>query len=211
MWLYLAGAAGGAGVEEEMSLQITFLGGAGTVTGSKYLHRGGRQALLRRLRAVPGLQAAAPAQLGAAAGRPQKQSTRVVLTHAHLDHSGYLPLLVKHGFRGPIYCTPGTARSVRDPAAGQRPPAGEGRRIRQPPRLLQASSGAAALYIAGRGGLAQTAGAGRFRPGQDAGGGPALPLRAGRTHPRRGDRRADLRRHESRVLRRSRPAATARP
>src|SRR3989454_9744129 len=33
----------------------------------------------------------------------------VVLSHAHIDHSGYLPLLVRQGFRGPIYCTAGTA------------------------------------------------------------------------------------------------------
>ena len=33
----------------------------------------------------------------------------VVLSHAHIDHSGYLPLLARQGFRGSIYCTPGTA------------------------------------------------------------------------------------------------------
>lgn len=91
-----------------MSLNLTFLGGAGTVTGSKYLlqredHRilvdcglfQGYKALRLRNWAPPPV---APASIAA-----------VVLTHAHLDHSGYLPLLVKNGFRGPIFCTEGTA------------------------------------------------------------------------------------------------------
>lgn len=37
----------------------------------------------------------------------------VVITHAHLDHSGYLPRLVRNGFRGPVYCTPATAKLMR--------------------------------------------------------------------------------------------------
>lgn len=89
-------------------LKLTFLGGAGTVTGSKYLlenedHRilidcglfQGYKAL--RLRNWAGLPIA-PARISA-----------VVLTHAHLDHSGYLPLLVRKGFSGPVFCTEGTA------------------------------------------------------------------------------------------------------
>ncbi|MBX9826990.1 MAG: MBL fold metallo-hydrolase [Xanthobacteraceae bacterium] len=89
-------------------MRITFLGGAGTVTGSKYLletlgrhflidcglFQGQRDIRDRNWQDLP----VSPAALSA-----------VVLTHAHLDHSGYLPLLVKKGFRGPVYCTKSTA------------------------------------------------------------------------------------------------------
>jgi len=91
----------------DMGLKLSFLGGVGTVTGSKYLvEAGGRrffvdcglfqgfkQLRLRNWAPLP----VDPASIDA-----------VVLTHAHLDHSGYLPLLVKNGFRGEIYCTPAT-------------------------------------------------------------------------------------------------------
>ncbi|MBU3739836.1 MAG: MBL fold metallo-hydrolase, partial [Rhodoferax sp.] len=90
-----------------MSVNITFLGGAGTVTGSKYLvqhgpHRvlvdcglfqGYKMLRLRNWNPLP----VAPDQIDA-----------VLLTHAHLDHSGYLPLLVRQGFAGPVVATPGT-------------------------------------------------------------------------------------------------------
>ena len=90
-----------------MSVTITFLGGANTVTGSKYLVRHGTHSLLvdcglfqgykqLRLRNWTPLLVA-PNQIGA-----------VILTHAHLDHSGYLPLLVREGFAGRIHATPGT-------------------------------------------------------------------------------------------------------
>lgn len=91
-----------------MDVTAKFLGGAGVVTGSKYLidignfeflvdcglFQGGRK--LRELNwdNFP---------------MPLEELEAVVLTHAHLDHIGYLPRLVKQGFKGPIYCTEATA------------------------------------------------------------------------------------------------------
>jgi metallo-beta-lactamase family protein len=92
---------------------IQFLGAAGTVTGSKHLintgdasGRGGLQVLIdcglfqgqkdwreRNWRDTP---------------VPAKEIDAVILTHAHLDHCGWIPRLVKEGFRGPIYATPPT-------------------------------------------------------------------------------------------------------
>ena len=80
---------------------LTFLGAARTVTGSKHLLDGRRPSRARRLRAVPGPEGAAPAQLAGPARSPRREIDAVVLTHAHLDHCGYLPRLVAQGFRGP--------------------------------------------------------------------------------------------------------------
>ncbi|MGD8378850.1 MAG: MBL fold metallo-hydrolase [Gammaproteobacteria bacterium] len=88
-------------------MKLTFLGAAGTVTGSKYLletagrrilidcglFQGRKELRLRNWQALP----LDPAQLDA-----------VILTHAHIDHTGYLPLLVREGYRGPVYCTEAT-------------------------------------------------------------------------------------------------------
>jgi metallo-beta-lactamase family protein len=88
-------------------MQIQFLGATGTVTGSKYLvtsgdtnvlvdcglFQGYKQLRLRNWEELP----ISPARIDA-----------VILTHAHLDHSGYLPLLVKSGFKGKIYCSEAT-------------------------------------------------------------------------------------------------------
>jgi metallo-beta-lactamase family protein len=90
-----------------MSLRLTFLGGVGTVTGSKYLV----EAEGKRFFVDCGLfQGFKQLRLRNWAHLPVDPKTidAVILTHAHLDHSGYLPLLIKHGFRGPVYCTPGT-------------------------------------------------------------------------------------------------------
>lgn len=87
---------------------LTFLGAAGTVTGSRFLLDAGGRVLIdcglfqgdrvwrRRNWEPPPL---APTSVDA-----------VVLTHAHLDHCGYLPRLVRDGFGGPVLCTTDTAR-----------------------------------------------------------------------------------------------------
>jgi metallo-beta-lactamase family protein len=86
---------------------LTFLGGAGTVTGSKTLveteegrllvdcglFQGPRELRERNWQTFP----IAPELIDA-----------VILTHAHLDHCGYLPALVRDGFTGPVYCAPNT-------------------------------------------------------------------------------------------------------
>jgi len=86
---------------------IHFLGAAGTVTGSKYLleHTG------RRVLVDCGLfQGAKELRQRNWQPLPVQASSIdcVVLTHAHIDHSGGLPRAVKDGFRGPIYSTAGT-------------------------------------------------------------------------------------------------------
>jgi metallo-beta-lactamase family protein len=83
---------------------LTFLGGTGTVTGSKFLI----QASSTRILVDAGLyQGLAELRRRNWAEPPLDPTTldAVVLTHAHLDHSGYLPRLVRDGFRGPILCT----------------------------------------------------------------------------------------------------------
>src|SRR4051812_33861729 len=89
------------------AVSLTFLGAAGTVTGSKHLlevdgrrilidcglFQGMKELRLRNWAPLP----VDPASIDA-----------VILTHAHLDHCGYLPRLVAGGFRGRIFCTPAT-------------------------------------------------------------------------------------------------------
>ena len=90
-----------------MTLNIRFLGGASTVTGSKYcvehdgkrllvdcgLFQGYKQLRLRNWNPLP---------------TPAADIDAVILTHAHLDHSGYVPLLVRQGFKGRVHATAGT-------------------------------------------------------------------------------------------------------
>ena len=88
-------------------MQLQFLGATGTVTGSKTLLQEGASRLLVDCGLFQGFK---QLRLRNRAQLPFDLATlnAVVLTHAHLDHSGYLPLLVKRGFRGPVYCTHAT-------------------------------------------------------------------------------------------------------
>jgi metallo-beta-lactamase family protein len=90
-----------------MSFRISFHGAADTVTGSRHLVQVGGQRILLDCGLFQGFKVhrernwlpPSPELLGADA---------VVLSHAHLDHSGWLPALVKQGFRGPVYASAAT-------------------------------------------------------------------------------------------------------
>jgi len=95
-----------------MDVTVKFLGGAGAVTGSKYLidlggfeflvdcglFQGSKELRERNWDKFP---------------MPVEKLDAVILTHAHMDHIGYLPRLVKQGFRGPIYCTEASAELAK--------------------------------------------------------------------------------------------------
>jgi metallo-beta-lactamase family protein len=86
---------------------LTFLGGAGTVTGSKTLLEAGDRRVLVDCGLFQGLR-----ELRRRNWDPLPVDAdsidAVVLTHAHLDHCGYLPALVKRGFHGPVFARPAT-------------------------------------------------------------------------------------------------------
>jgi metallo-beta-lactamase family protein len=90
-----------------MSVNITFLGGTSTVTGSKYLVQHDGKKLLVDCGLFQGFK-----QLRLRNWNPMPivatDVDAVLLTHAHLDHSGYLPLLYRQGFRGHVHATPAT-------------------------------------------------------------------------------------------------------
>lgn len=88
-------------------MKLRFLGGTGTVTGSRYLLSDETHRLLVDCGMYQGVKNLRRRNW---APFPVKPSTinAVVLTHAHIDHSGYLPALVKNGFKGKIYCTKAT-------------------------------------------------------------------------------------------------------
>ncbi len=86
---------------------ITFLGAAQTVTGSKYILDNGSAKVLIDAGLFQGLKELRDRNWQNLP-IPAKEIDAIVLTHAHLDHCGYLPRLVSQGFRGRVFCTAGT-------------------------------------------------------------------------------------------------------
>jgi metallo-beta-lactamase family protein len=90
-------------------ITLRFLGGTGTVTGSKYLLEHGAERVLVDCGLFQGLKRLRERNWQPPLVDPSTLDA-VALTHAHIDHSGYLPLLARAGFSGPVYCTAATAR-----------------------------------------------------------------------------------------------------
>ena len=99
-------------MSNKSGVSLQFLGAAGGVTGSKYLFSYGDDQLLIDCGLFQGLKelrlrnwAPVPIDVGRLKG--------IVLTHAHIDHSGYLPRIVAKGYRGPVFATPATCDLLR--------------------------------------------------------------------------------------------------
>ena len=91
---------------------LSFWGAAGCVTGSKYLLESDRGRVLVDCGLFQGLK---ELRLRNWDEPPFDATTvnAVIITHAHIDHTGYLPRFVRHGFRGPVYCSRGTAELMK--------------------------------------------------------------------------------------------------
>jgi metallo-beta-lactamase family protein len=95
-----------------MTATLTFLGAAGTVTGSKHLLEVNGTRVLVDCGLFQGLKELRARNWAPLPVEPSSIHV-VVLTHAHLDHCGYLPRLVAEGFKGRIFCTSATADLCR--------------------------------------------------------------------------------------------------
>lgn len=94
-------------VKEKSSVSIQFLGAASTVTGSRYLVTNGQSKILVDCGLFQGLKSLRLKNWDEFPVEPS-QIDAILLTHAHLDHAGYIPRLIKQGFKGKIYSTAAT-------------------------------------------------------------------------------------------------------
>src|SRR5579871_876938 len=92
--------------------RLTFHGAAETVTGSKYLLEVDDARVLVDCGLFQGLKELRLRNWAPLPFAPRSVQA-IVLTHAHIDHVGYLPRFVRDGFTGPVYCTPATAELAR--------------------------------------------------------------------------------------------------
>ncbi|UTW13221.1 MBL fold metallo-hydrolase [Marinobacterium rhizophilum] len=88
-------------------MKVTFLGGTETVTGSKFLVSSQNTQVLVDCGLFQGYKWLRERNWQGLSVDRQSLAA-VILTHAHLDHSGYLPVLYREGYRGPVYCHPAT-------------------------------------------------------------------------------------------------------
>ena len=88
---------------------LTFLGAAGTVTGSKYLVQVGQRLILVDSGMFQGEKELRELNWAKFPVPPERISD-ILITHAHMDHVGYLPVLVRQGFAGTVWATPATIR-----------------------------------------------------------------------------------------------------
>jgi len=93
-------------------MRITFLGATETVTGSKFLLEAGERRILIDCGLFQGLKELRERNWQAPPIDPRSVDA-IVLTHAHIDHTGYLPRFVNQGFRGVIYATSATVDLLR--------------------------------------------------------------------------------------------------
>lgn len=98
-------------IGKDVSMKLRFLGAAGTVTGSRYLLEQESTRVLVDCGLFQGVKNIRDRNWEPFPVNPG-QLDAVLLTHAHLDHSGYLPRLMREGFHGPIHCTETTAELV---------------------------------------------------------------------------------------------------
>src|ERR1043165_3489028 len=90
-------------------MKITFHGAARTVTGSKHIvHINPDKKILLDCGMFQGM-GLDTVRLNSEWGFEPAELSHVVISHAHIDHTGLLPKLVKDGYKGKIYCTPATA------------------------------------------------------------------------------------------------------